>query len=291
MEKGEKGAALTAALLQQAHGKVDEALLECLPTNDRKAIAICLSISSTPSNFLARRNQTITAIDTSWFALLLKQWPQSLHPVVLGCLPKKKAKELTKQEGLSIKPSQLAPIAKAYFTSLIFSPMLSGYSPPVEVLSQGKFAILLKAGKKALVKIVEFLAMNDVAQEMKKVVDKEVWQKLSTIIQGAKEDFFRLCMQRKSKLSLEPLNLKKWQGDNDALVEQLLERGFQRLGIALSQEHPSFLWKISRTLDQATGEKLLNYSSHAKSYAKKPGLIDTAGKDLLFVVNWMEQGG
>lgn len=133
---------------------------------------------------------------------------------------------------------------------------------PLYLLPPSPLNVLLRFEKQELIRLIDFIALYDLAAEIKKIVDTKILKKIHTCL--AKEEKACLAQAAFAK-NLPPSSgfpLKTGEGTEKELRLWLHKRGLARLGLAISGQHPDFTWYLSHRLDSGRGSTL---AKHAES--------------------------
>lgn len=154
------------------------------------------------------------------------------------------------EESLTGEPVQLLPV---YFL------------PPTPIAS------MLRLDKKQLVKLIDSLSLNDLASELRQIVETKILKKIYSFLSEEEKKSLKKAANIKQPFTTLRLPLEKWDGTEKSFRLLLHKRGLARLGAALSTQHPDFMWYVSHQLDIGRGKTLAKLAeSEAARGASQP---------------------
>ena len=229
----------------------------------QKEAEILLSVQPVDSNevdaFFTAKNKWIQDIHYSWFREPLEKAPASFQKVILTALPVNVATALdTSAKRIGQYPETVRQLVLEVFFRY-FSSCEPGADVvlPKALLPKSDLGPLLTLSKQELVDIITLLAMFDLADEIRHVVDRKLLQMIVGRLPQKMQRFLRSCMSQKAKLALAPMHIEKIYKDERQFDKKLHHRGLQRLAIALSGQSVDFIWHFLHTLDTGRGNVLM----------------------------------
>jgi len=248
-----KSAVMLRILLNKFHEGPTEALLSCLPQEDIQKVLDQTVESRDVSKAFVEPLERIRQIHYSWLLPVMQHLPKGLDSFVLASLPKEQAIKLSRQLKVTPFEGKLSSTMKNFLLQTLYSKTDKAELLPIDFLPQTRLTDISYLNKEQLIKLIDFLGLYDLAEEIRHIVDKKILDGFYHCITKKQEQFLNVCLQKKEKLATPRLGLQTWKGDCDQLKKMLHFRGMGRLGHALCREHPALLWHITHTLDTGCG--------------------------------------
>lgn len=263
-----------------------ETALRCLPEEDIKQVA---SYDINSNDFMpafAQPIDIISKIHYSWLVPLIEKLPKEAKPLFLSSLPDEHALRLSQSLHMESAVKPLHPLVKSYVIQAFYK-QIKGIDKvlPFEYLPETQMTVLGRWNKQDLVELIEFLGINDLAEEIRHIVDKKILKNVYTCLTPKEQQYLNICMHHKDKVATPSLGLDKWSGNCEKLKTVLQTRGLVRLGKALSGEHPDFIWHLIHILDTGRGQALLKY--YSKSAV--PGITSALAQQLANLMNFLKK--
>ena len=190
--------------------------------------------------------------------------PASFQKVVISAMPHDIAAALAPEENaLAHYPEKISAliIRSFYDTFLVYDPEALSIMPKA-LMPSTDLDWMLSLSKHDLVELIDLMAMYDLADEVRHVVDRKLLQMIVGRLQQNLQRFLRSCMSQKTKLAMAPLHIEQIYKDEKQFHKILHKRGIQRLSIALSGQSVDFIWHILHTLDTGRGRLLKKQIQH-----------------------------
>lgn len=201
----------------------------------------------------------------SWIAGPLSTFPSPLKELILRALPSGIRELVAKLLQVSASKKPLSLPVRRHLLYLLWEKIGLEQSPSLLLLEPTDFDFLLKKSKKELVLIAEFLGIQEIAESLRKTVDKKIVQKVLNALDESAKRYLLLCLSRSKKAHLtQKIALEKWDGSSESLRKLIILRGMKKLGIALSGQNPAFLKRLARKFDIGRGS-LLKKNLHEKA--------------------------
>jgi hypothetical protein len=246
-------------LLNQFHGGNERPLLEGMNQADQQMVLSQEITSSDLAPAFLWEREKLAKMHYSWLAPKISSLPKEKMTLILSLLPETTATKL--QEFLKQKVSLVKipePFQEFFFNQVKDDIKLEEVAP-IEYLPEISLTPLTKLKKAELVDLIDFLGIYDLADEVKRIVDRNKLKQIYETLTPKKHDFLRQCLHLREKLVTPKLNLDQWDGDHEKLNRVLYQRGIVRLGYALSGQSADFIWHIVHTLDVGRGTQLLKH--------------------------------
>ena len=253
-----KGWTTLRVLLNRYHEGAWEPLLKYLPPEKAEALSQTTTQSRDISPIADAPNGLLRGIHYSWLAPAIANVPEELQPYVLASLSERKRSRILRLVGIPQPPDLRVPERlKPLFLDILYNKSEEKRHSPAIYSGDSVFQPLLAYSKSKLVELIDFLALQDLADELRHVVDKKKLKQLYLILPPQKQRYLKACLHQKERPSLAKMGLDHWDGDRRKLEVILHRRGLTRLSIALSGQPQEMVWHVSRILDTGRGQRLL----------------------------------
>jgi hypothetical protein len=208
-------------------------------------------------NFLSR-------VHYSWLIPLIETFSKPNQTLVVKALPDPLGKKIAKFLNISFA-SPLKGVQQQWILNRFLSSWKDFQNTlPLPLIPECDASFLLKLKKDEILDLIDFLAIFDLSQEIRVIVDKKLIQNLYLCLNDEKQKFLKVCLHQKEKVPAPPLNLEHWDGDAEKLNRILHHRGLVRLAVAISGQPKDFIWHFIHILDSGRGEKLKRYIKSEK---------------------------
>ena len=144
---------------------------------------------------------------------------------------------------------------------------------------------LMSLSKKELVQLVDLFAMQDVAEDIRNIVDKAKLKKVYHELSQAQQDYLKVCLHQVDRLPAPKIGLENWDGDSDKLAKLLHRRGLSRLAKALFDVSADEVWHISCKFDTGRSKALAKYIPEEQAATVTESLQKHLSKLLDFMAN------
>lgn len=236
-------------LLNCFHSNPQDGFIKSMPQEDAKAILNQSVQAADARPAFAHPEEKLGKIHYSWIISIFEKKPEAMKPLLFSILPESIGMGLCKYFHLTYTPFSISPVVRRYFSEQIYNEIDPQAIQPIAFLPSSPLNILTDLSKNDLVELIDFLALFDLAEEMRHIVDQKNLKKIYNCLSPKQQQYFRVCLHQKVKFTSPKLELELWHGDCKQLQEILHRRGIQRLGKALSGQHPDLLWHIFHILD------------------------------------------
>lgn len=273
-------------LLNKYHPADGSAVVQCLPEEFRNQISGTKAPWNDPKVLLKPASSRIKKVHYSWIIPVIERCPESMKPLYAEALAAP-----TNQRVLSMlklpKNPLATTLAREYLLNDLAKKLELDSITPVEHLPHCPLSFTLEFSKEELIELIDFLGLYDLAEEIRRIVDKNQLKKIYTCLSVKKQHFLRNCLLSKEKVSTPRLELEKWNGDQESLEKLLHKRGLVRLGKGLSGLPADFIWHIIHRLDNGRGVLLSKYISSKEI----PGITPLMVQEILNVHNFFKKMG
>lgn len=279
-----KNSVLLKVTLNRFHPGAAQAFLKYLPQDAAKAAAAEPTQSQDLSPAFSWPNDVITRTHYSWLAPAIRKLPPSILNATLAALPEKHAEGLSKLLAVPLQKITLQPLAKTFLLQQLYNQWQPHEALPLAYIPQSSLAMLLTLTKAELVDLIDLLAMHDLADAIRHIVDKKNLKNIYLCLTSKKQQFLRICLHKKEKLVASKLEIEKWDGSPSKLHKILHRRGLLRLGKALCGQGREFLWHITHTLDTGRGATIAHYYQDEEI----PGTTAPLAMQVISVFNFLK---
>ncbi len=237
----------------------NEALLKSVPTINPPDVLKFTTTSQDVGAAIQWRHRLFGRIHYSWLAPVIKEFAPPMQTIIGNSLPEPQGSKLRKH--LSIPTVSHPPIEtlRNYWLHKLYMTWRPTEAIPIEYLEKSELDPLLQLSKGQIVKLIDLLALNDLAEAIRHIVDKNTLTTLYACLSQQQQAFLRLCLHKKDKLAIAKLDLAKMAGSPDELHRTLHKRGMLRLGKALCGQSSEFMWHVTHILDTGRGASLMSF--------------------------------
>jgi hypothetical protein len=223
-----------------------------------------------PQFFLFNPKYWILASDPSWIEEAIVSENETARALIVAALPQAHADFFVSKGVTSLQKKPLTEPVKDFLLGWLFRrwnkehttvgdfPFLPKKSK--ELLGQSEFLALVNMDHRQLLSLIDLLAINDLIEEVRHIVDKRLLQALLEQLSGVQQRYLRLCLRQKTKS--QPgggFGLKEQLKNARNLSQALHKRGLLRLAQALSGADSDTVWYILHTLDIARAKAVIEH--------------------------------
>lgn len=254
-----KNSAFFKVLINRFHPGINPSFFKSLPQDEIKEAFAETTASQNASIAFTWPNDLISRTHYSWLLPYIKAFPEELKPPMINALPDAQANGIKKL--LKIKPPkmEMTQNVKAFLLGRLYLQWQPTDALPPQYLPHSVLSELFSFSKAELVDLIDLLSMYDLADAIRHIVGKKHLKALYICLSEKKQQFLRICLHRKERLTAPKLDIEKWDGSQEQLTAILHRRGMLRLGKALCGQSRHFLWNIIHTLDTGRGNAVSDY--------------------------------
>jgi len=192
----------------------------------------------------------LSAIHPSWFSPILRSLPSKEIVFFLGATATGQRAALKKELLLKGMEPTLKQKAKIFLQKKLWQKIADkGDLLPIECLPASRLNFFLAFTQEQIFLFANALGMHDLALEIRQIIDTTKLKQIHKALSPMQERYLKTLILKKEPLAFTPMGLIKWDGNEEALKQQILQRGFNRLAKALFKENSSFLWYFLHRLD------------------------------------------
>jgi hypothetical protein len=190
----------------------------------------------------------------------MSRLPVELQPFVLGALSSNQTNGILHLvHSSSLKPVSVSSFMRQFLLGLLYEQLKINDRIPSSLLPKTPLSPLLKLNKTQLTELINFLGLHDLAQEMKKIVEKKLLKQIYEAFSKQQQIYLKSILNQPEKLVASPLGLKELVTKPDDLRKAIHRRGMIRLAKALIAQHPDFIWHIYHSLDSGRAAVIDKY--------------------------------
>jgi len=279
-----KSAVLLKVLLNTFHPGSPQSLLKILPEEDAKAVMASETSSKQPLLALTWPQYAITRTHYSWLAPVIEQLPKAMQIPLVASIPEPQSSGLRRLLKLAPFRAELPPSAKMLLLKRLYLLWQPTEGLPPDYLPTSPLESLLSCSKAELINVIDLLAMYDLAEGIRHIVDKKKLKLIYFCLTPQQQQFLRQCLHKHEKLVAPKIDIEKWDGNPEKLTKGLHRRGMLRLGKALCGQGRHFLWHIVHILDTGRGKEIsLHYQNEAL-----PGITSLLVQQVISVINFLK---
>lgn len=271
-------------LINRFHPGINPAFFKSLPQDEVKEAFADITPSQDASIAFSWPDRLISRTHYSWLLPAIQALPAGLQKPVINSLPETHIKGIAKILKIQPSKSNLAPHAKAFLLQRLYQAWKPEEALPPEYLPISPLSDLLALSKPELVDLIDLLAMHDLAEAIRHIVGKKHLKALYLCLSPQKQQYLRICLHKKEKLTAPKLDIEKWDGSQSNLLTILHRRGMLRLGKALCGQSRHFLWNIVHTLDTGRGNVVSEYYHESPI----PGVTPLLVQQVINVINFLK---
>lgn len=277
---------LLKVLINRFHSDSGASFLQKFPKNEAQEILRCNVISDTPTYFLNWENDLITIIHYSWLVPLIEQLNPDLQGAVIASLPEPQSSKLKAALKVKSIPEGLSkPVKEFLLHQMLKKWDLPSNFIPFHYLPKSSLSPLLGCSKSEIVDLIDMLAMQDLAEALRHIVDKNNLKWIYQNLPKKHQQFLRVCLHQKEKISAPKLEIDKCKGDPKKLESILHLRGILRIGKALCGQDPLFAWYLTHILDTGRGAAIAKYYQEQAI----PNITSHLVQQLLLAINFLKK--
>ena len=223
--------------------------------------------------------QMLERVHWSWFLPTLKSYPEPEQKLFVYSLSAFSAKNLAKVLTLStIEKPQLTGIARTFFRQVLLDSLLGEHNDllPIHLLPPSELSSLLTHSKQELIQLIDALSIYDLAVELRQIVETKMLRKIYSFLTKKELEQLQIASAHKETFTLQRVALDRWDGTEESFRSLLHKRGLARLGLALSGQHPDFIWYLCHQLDIGRGSALFKLCAPEPT----PGITEAICKQI-----------
>lgn len=247
-----RGCMMMRVLINRYNSKAGNALLKFLPEEESKNVMAQDIQSEDAAPLIHQPQNVINDIHYSWIQLILQNFPQTQHQLVLAALTP------VQIAGLKVAtPLPISHMGKTFILEQIYRFLKFQDHLPLEYLPITVFSPLGKWKKNQLLNLCDFLGLHDLASEVRHIVNRTYLKNIYTCLTSKQFHYLKICLHTREKLTSPKMGVDPAKQECPKLKQMIHHRGLIRLGKTLCGQHPDLLWHIAHVLDVNRGNILL----------------------------------
>ena len=253
---------LNAFLSRQPADKQSR-LIQFLPDGERESLKQLPSFAAFSYEGFANGG-VLERVHWSWFLPTLKSYSPQEQTLFIGALDEGFALSLAAEIPCKSPTHPLLPTGRAYLRQVLLDSLIGAHDRliPIDFLPPSPLNSLLHLSKKQLIHLIDLLSMNDLAVEIRQIVETKIIKKIYSFLTDDERRFLKQTSAKHELIAQSKMGLDRWDGNEESLRHLLHRRGLARLGLALSVQDPSLGWYACHILDIGRGNALFKFSEH-----------------------------
>ncbi len=280
-----KSATYLRVLGNRFHKGPVEQLIKMLPKEEAELVLGVSSQSQEIAAPFATPLEQIQRIHYSWFVPLIASEPAERQGLMVGALPQAHADGVRKLLRKNPQILDTSSLLKQFIQQQMLNKLSSTTRLPLAFLPKTDLTPLSELTKAQLIEVADYLGIFDLAEEIRRLVNKNHLRVIYSALNPKKHQFLRQCLHQKEKIATPRLHLENWHGDNKELHKILHIRGLARLGKALHNQHPDLIWAIVHKLDTGRGKRV----EHHAIQDEKAGVVFALTSQVLNVLTFLQK--
>ncbi len=262
------------ALIEQQSPPQRKKLLDFLPDSQKAAIQKApeqkvLFCSLSP-------DEVLDTIHPSWLLHILQPYTENERGFFLATLAPPLSSQLKKLMAIKKNLPTLTPFGKNFLRREMFELIKKerGEALPKNALPDSKFNILISWDAARISLLSFWLGLYDLAEELRYVIDKQVWQRIEAALSPAEWQAVKNFQTKKERLAFGRIALKDALESPAKLRLTTEQYGMNRLAKALYGEHSSLLWHLMLHMDQKRADFLAKLCTPLAKPELKESLVN-----------------
>lgn len=234
-------------------GKPDS-LSKIMPKEDADLIDSTRISNKEPDLMLFVPEKWLSSMDNSWLAPEVQKLSKPLQDVYEKAFP-----GIFGKEQLEASRTTYNDTIQDFLIAYLHSQWKEHEAPPKELLPTWELSSLLDMTRQEFLEVVDLLAMHDLVEEMRHIVDKRLLQAVLEQLSSEQQHYLRMLLRQKSRLKPTSLSIKELLKEGTKFPQTLHKLGLKRMAFALSGASPDFLWHILHRIDLPRAKFLQNH--------------------------------
>lgn len=203
----------------------------------------------------------LTSCHPSWLEPLISEMTLPLKTVYLSCFPQPISDYFRAKEEYKDIPSAAPPAEpiRQFLLGFLHRKWEENHPLPKELLQENELSSLLVISRQELLEVVDLLAVYDLVDEVRHIVDKKQLQLILNHLSIQQQHYLRLSLRQKTKSVGGAGVVRELMKEPARFSMQLHRRGLQRLAYGLCGMDRDFLWHIMHTFDMPRAKFMMQY--------------------------------
>ena len=267
----EQGSIFFRLLLNKYILANQDAFLHILPEEEQKEVSQHLFASNNPLAALSSSLGWLEHVHYSWLEAPIQSLPAALQKSIILALTPEQKNGLIKRNLISSSLESHCSFAqpvRCFLLNKLYEAwkekevnkrtVLARELLARELLPDNSLLSLFECSKRELVEVIDLLAMHDLSEEVRHIVDKKLLRAILLNLTSRQQKYLKACLHQKAKMAMLPLNVKEVYKDRKAFTMLLHKRGLKRFALGLCGCDPDFIWHITHTLDTGRGKIVID---------------------------------
>ncbi len=247
----QNGSIFLRLLLNRFNTDKPEQLAQIVPKEDHEALSPTYIANNDPRLMLFLPQSWLSSIDSSWLKPCVEKMSKPLQEVY--------AKAFPKQFGKSEAKSAYNDTVQDFLITYLHSVCSEKEVTPKVLLPTWELSPLLDLSRTELLEIVDLLAMYDLVEDMRQIVDKKLLTSILQYLTHEQQHYLRLLLRQKSSKKPSSLSIRELLKEGKKFPQTLHKLGLQKLAFAISGASKDFCWHILHILDLPRAKFLQNH--------------------------------
>jgi len=253
------------SLLEHYRPGRENALLQFLPRGQAQLIEALpggAPVVALPSLMVRK---VLAKVHYTWLFPLFLEWEKKTYPLMFALLSKTQAAGLARLLNVPLQIGVVSRAVKQLLNRYLAEKLGAGTLLPIEYLPLSPLNGLLTLTKPQLLQTIHLLGIFDLALEMKRVVDKELLDRVYQSLSPLESAYLKLCLRRSQPVhSQSKADLLSCIDDKKVFTSRLHKLGLSRFAMGLATENENLRWYLLHRLDRGRGQEIANRIDQAK---------------------------
>jgi len=245
------GSLFLRLLLNRYNKDKPETLANIMPKDEHDTLQAVDIASSEPQLMLFLPQTWLASIDGSWLVPAVEKMSKPLQEVYKKAFPKLFGDKEAK--------SSYSQTVQDFLITYLHGLWKEEEVTPKVLLPMWELSPLLQLSRQELLDIVDLLAMHDLVEDMRQIVDKKLLQTVLQHLTAEQQHYLRQLLRQKSRQKPTSLSIRELLKEGKKFPQMLHKLGLQRLAFAMSGATSDFCWHILHTVDLPRAKFLQNH--------------------------------
>lgn len=192
----------------------------------------------------------------SWALPLFQDRSDFEKALFISVLPPDIGAQLRNRLKIKERPLALSPQVRKWVYKEIIAKICPHVLFSEDIIEDSPISRLQLLSKRELELLSDYMGLFDLAEELRKVIDKPTITKVYAELSSKEIVFLEQCLTRRFLWRLPPIGLETWLKNPSGFRHVLQKRGLARLCVGLSGEDPFLIEKLIFTLDMGRAKIL-----------------------------------
>jgi hypothetical protein len=202
-------------------------------------------VGKAPELFLVQPQRVLKGMHPSWCEELVLLSPVALQPLIRTVVLEAIGK------GVQIGIEALAEPVRKFLLGYLVAKWPERNTQGVEGIEGASFLWLAGCDERAIFTLAELLAVNDVVDVVRQIVDKKILQKILIALTPLQQQYLRSLLHRPSRSATLNKELTALlRNDPVAGAQNLMRKGVEELALAMKDEPDLLQWHVLHHIDR-----------------------------------------